>query len=408
METTLGALVDQTPQTRKILATICLSLTCVFRLPADERIFLPVQIDARPVRLAFDTCMSHTMLFRPAAMRLGLKINEPPPDAQVALGHVKAARVRCELTIGTQTRSTEIAVVDSAIRPDCDGVLAWNDCRNNILQIVADTKEARLLDKLPDRAAKWPHWKLRTVSGEDLSSRWLGFEIPSGNGRSRVVLVDTGADDGLRLSPTRWKEWLEDNPSAPVTLQATYYPALADGLVVGEEYWAKTFELTEGLRLGEVPVSQSPKSEALAAGGYEVTLGLFALTRLSLIVDGVAGRLYIQAVPNPKTEYSYNRIGAVFTPRHISGGGLLARVIKGGPAYKAGVRDGDILMTIGDLDATKWQADPRIRPLSRFWSQPAGTKVHLGCRRGETIFNVTIELKEIFPRPVGPRQGIKN
>ena len=143
-------------------------------------------------------------------------------------------------------------------------------------------------------------------------------------------------------------------------------------------------------------------SEALAIMGYEATLCLFALTRLDVIVDGPAGRVYIQARRNPNTRYNYNRIGAVFTPRQITGGDLLARVIEGTPAYEAGVRDGDILLKIGDLDATQWQTDPRIRPLSRFWNQPAGTKVRLECRRGERLLNVGIELKELFPEAAIP------
>ena len=299
-------------------------------------------------------------------------------------------------------------MLDTAISIDCDGALAWNDFRNSIIQFEADPAGVTFLDKLPADAAKWPSWKLQTAPTNGLSANWLGFEIPRTNGRRGVVFVDTGSDQGLRLSRTSLGRWLEKHPGAPRTLEAYYCPGLAEGLVVGEQFWAASYELAAGIRLEEIPLSLSPNSEGLADPDYEATLGLFALTRVGVIVDGRAGRVYLQPCPHPKAEYSYNRIGAVFTPRDVHGGDLIARVVRGGPAYEAGVRDGDILLQIGDLGATKWQTDPRILPLSRFWSQPAGTEVSLSCLRQGTNLNLTVELKEVFPRAVSPRKPSSN
>jgi C-terminal processing protease CtpA/Prc len=142
--------------------------------------------------------------------------------------------------------------------------------------------------------------------------------------------------------------------------------------------------------------------------GFEATLGLFALTRLNVVLDRVGNTIYLKPVTTRTNSYNYNRLGAVFTPRDIKGGDLIARVIKGTPADAAGMRDGDVLLKIGDLDATKWQTDPRILPLSRFWSQPAGTKLDLSYRRQERVTNAIIELKEIFPRAVSPAKASMN
>jgi hypothetical protein len=392
---------------KKTLATIFTTLICILNLAADERILVPANINTQPVRLALDTGVSHTFLFRATAERLGLSIQEPDPNASAPPGGVKAARARCQLSVGSLGRTTEVRVVDSALRMDIDGALAWTDFRTNILHILADTREAIFLDKLPEQALQWPHWNLRPLSQNDLSSRWLGLEIPRTNGRSGVLFIDTGSDEGLRLAPSQFSEWTNKNPGAPGTLYAGYFPALQEGLVVGEEYWANDFELAEDLRFIGMPIRRSPLSEALAVTGYEATLCLFALTRLDVIVDGAAGRVYIQTRHDPKTRYNYNRIGAVFTPRQVTGGDLLARVLKGTPAYEAGVRDGDILLKIGDLDATQWQTDPRIRPMSRFWEQPSGTKVCLECKRGESLVNAAIELKELFPKAAAPRETSK-
>jgi hypothetical protein len=393
---------------KKVLTAICFSLACLVAAVADERIIVPAKINGQPVRLAFDTETSHTALFRSAAIKLGLEIIDPPRDQELRPGAVKAGRAACRLTLGSKTQSAEFGVVDSAIRTDCDGALAWSDFRSNIIQMAAEPREVSFLDKLPADAAKWRNWKLRSVPAEDMSSNWLGFEISRPDARKAVVFVDTGSDQGLRLRRTSLKSWVGKNPGAPVTLEAYYCPGFADGLVVGEQYWAGSYELAEGVQLREIPISRSPNGEAFDVPDYEATLCLFALTRVSMIVDGIAGRVYLQPCPSPKAEYSYNRIGAVFTPRDVRGGDLIARVVKGGPAYQAGVRDGDILMKIGDLDATKWQTDPRILPLSRFWSQPAGTKVNLSCLHQGTKLNLTVELKEIFPGAVSPRKTSSN
>jgi hypothetical protein len=390
---------------KKFLTAICFSLACLVAAVADERIILPAKINGQPVRLAFDTEMSHTALFRSAAIKLGLEIIDPPRDQELRPGAVKFGRAACRLTLGSKTQSAEFAVLDSAIGMDCDGALAWSDFRSNIIQIAAEPRAVTFLDKLPADAAKWPNWKLRSVPAEDMSSNWLGFEIPRPDGRKAVVFVDTGSDQGLRLRRTHLKRWVEKNPGAPVTLEAYYCPGFADGLVVAEQFWAGSYELAEGIELRELPLSQSPNAEAFAEPDYEATLCLFALTRVGMIVDGIAGRVYLQPCPSPKAEYAYNRIGALFAPHDIRGGDLIARVVKGGPAYEAGVRDGDILMRIGDLDATKWQTDPRILPLSRFWSQPAGTKVNLTCLHQGTNMNLTVELKELFPGAVSPRKA---
>jgi C-terminal processing protease CtpA/Prc len=76
---------------------------------------------------------------------------------------------------------------------------------------------------------------------------------------------------------------------------------------------------------------------------------------------------------------------------------LVAHVIQGSPAYEAGVRDGDVLLRIGDLDVTKWRTDPRVLPLSRFWSGPAGTILHLGLKRNGQGLDVEVALQNIFP-----------
>ncbi len=61
----------------------------------------------------------------------------------------------------------------------------------------------------------------------------------------------------------------------------------------------------------------------------------------------------------------------------------MADVADESPAYEAGIRNDDVLLKIGELDATKWRTDPKVLPLSRFWNSPAGTKLELTLKRGD-------------------------
>ncbi len=402
MRTTIEGLTQESLGIKNLLAVISLSAMCLLTAYAQNRITIPANINGWPVHVAFDSAAPHSALFRSAAVRLGLKIDAPSSPVELRRGGAQPAGwTLAHFVIGTSMYSARCAILDSAIPVDVDGALAWDDLRSSILEVVADRNQAIFLERLPGKTTQWPHWKLVARSDEDLSSRWLGFELPRSDGKRSAVLIDTGTDAGVYLSSARFKKWVEANSNAPVTIDAEYSPVTSDGLVVRDEYWATSLNLAEGLRLSNVPVRECSPSDN-AREGFEATLGLFALTRLKVIVDGVGNMIYLKSVPEPTAAYTYNRLGAVFIPRDLKGGDLIARVARGGPAYRAGLRDGDILLKIGDLDATKWQTDSRILPLNRFWAQPSLTKLFLSCRRAGKTLDVTAELKEIFPQAVSP------
>jgi hypothetical protein len=388
-----------------LAAIVCLATAGIFQRPAaaDERVILNAMINGQPVRLAFDTGSSRSALFRDAASRLGVKAPQVPPEAAGQPGKIWVPISEpLTLSFGEISVTTSFGVLDSGVPAQFDGFLAWSDVRDNILVISGQDRSLNVLDKLPKEVKRWPHWKLVDPTWDDLASQWLGFQVTQTNGRSRsVIYLDTGDDGGVRLCGQQMNAWRAANPGAPVTMMAHYYPGLSDGLVVREEYWATNLDLGGPLKLTGVPVSRSTDSEN-GVDSYRAALGLFALQGLNVVVDGVAGEIYIQLTtpPSDAWTHSYNRIGAVFTPLNIHGGDLTAKVLPNSPAYAAGVRDGDTLTRIDDLDVTKWRTDPRILPLSRFWSRPAGTKINIGCQRGGTNLDFNLTLKEIFP--LGP------
>jgi hypothetical protein len=215
--------------------------------------------------------------------------------------------------------------------------------------------------------------------------------------------VDTGSSCGVAFAPERWRAWRATYTNPPTTLLAGYMPGA--GTVVSEESWAK--ELTFGpLVLTQVPVlCANVAQRAMGAPGFEASLGLAALKRLDLIIDGALGIAYLRPNSGPPPPYDHNRLGAVFAPPNAQSEYLTAFVLTGSPAYEAGIRNGDVLLKVGNLDATKWRTDRRVLPLSRFWERPPGTRLELTLKRGTEKFKATPVLRHILGPDSGTRAG---
>jgi hypothetical protein len=171
----------------------------------------------------------------------------------------------------------------------------------------------------------------------------------------------------------------------------------AAGVLVEQEAWADEIQVGS-LVLTEVPVRElDPREESPAFMPDDAaTLGLFALRRLDLVVDGANGLAYVRPAKGPAPAYPHNQLGAVFLPQDDQGDSLVAHVALATPAYVAGIRDHDILLKINDLDVTKWRTDPAVMPLRRFWEERAGTSYKLTLKRGEQEYQTTVVLKRIL------------
>src|SRR6185312_8301488 len=163
-------------------------------------------------------------------------------------------------------------------------------------------------------------------------------------------------------------------------------------VVVGEEAWAENLSLGP-MVLNNVPVHPASASD-VAVGSfhspYQATLGLTALERLDFIVDGPSRMVYVRPRTGPFQAYPYNRAGAVFIPRdprRDKQTNFVARVIEDSPAYKAGIRDGDVVTKVNGKTPTTWKDGPTY--LSS--THPAGTKLDLTLKRGNTTLDTVLE-----------------
>jgi hypothetical protein len=281
-----------------------------------------------------------------------------------------------------------------------DGIIGWPLVSENILQIdmMKDKNTVKTVQAAPDD----PAWmKVGLLTNSDL----LDLEIPDKNGTKAIIFIDTGMSDGVKLAPPIWRNWKAAHTNSPFTLSGYFTPAL--GLVIKEESWAKEISLGP-LTLTDVPIMEADSAD-IASGSfpdtqYEATFGLAALKRLNIIIDGKHGVAYLQFKKTPPLPYEHNRLGAVFVPHDLQSDDNVAHVMNGSPAYEAGIRNDDVLLKIGELDATKWRTDPNVLPLSRFWSSPAGTKLELTLKRGDKVFTTTAVLRNILP-PDAPKNS---
>ncbi len=358
---------------------------------ADQRIWVDAQVNGQPARFIFDTGADRLILFRNSAERLKLKLTDMPSDSSTPSGTVRIGQTEpCEVRLLGNVLRMPLGVVEmpSFLDMHADGVLGWGAIQDNVLAINAVSSTIGFAEQVPKDVTTWTHFRLQRGSG------FLSLEIPHEGSPAGVVLVDTGFTGGVAVPALTWQAWRNAHRHAPETLDSYFMPGA--GLVVRKESWANAIAFG-ALTLTEVPLIEANQAqEALGASAYEASLGLAALKRLDFVIDGKNGIAYLRQKNSPPPPYPHNRLGAVFVPPDERSDSLVAHLASNSPAQEAGICNGDILLKIGDLDATKWRSDPAVSPLSRFWMQPAGTKLDLTLKRQSATYRTTVMLRQIL------------
>lgn len=365
----------------------------------DARIYIPVKVNDQPLNFIFDTGASDVAIFRHTAEALNLKLTSPPTDVVLPAGQIPISRSEpIKLTIfDSDFEDLHLPVVDNPPGPliNLDGVIGWPILRNNQILFKGDTLHFEIGPDQPSQTRQW--LKLR----EKYDHAVLSLELPTNKFpqvHPSYLGIDSGADHGIRLAPELWKKWRAKNSRSPFTLTAYFMPLA--GIVTSEVGWAKKINL-HGLEFKGVPVGPMNRAEQqVYPSGTIAVIGIQALRRLDIFFDGKNHEAYIHPADTPPPVYRHNMIGAVFSPTDVNSDLLIAHVIKGSPAYSAGVREGDILLKIGDLDVTPWRITPGILPFSRFFTQAPGTVIKLTLKRGEKTLVTHVTQRTIL----GPTQ----
>jgi len=371
---------------------------------ADDRVNINAKINGVAVHLIFDTGGGIDMVLgQRTAERLGLKLipfprgSKPPPGANVRYaGLTNPCRVEI---FGKAFANVRLSILDPqsegfpGFPMDCDGIVGWPAVHQEVLILNLASDQISSLPRVPPKALDWV--KLRVLSDRNQ----LCLYDTSGGGKPKGVMIDTGDEDGVSLAPHEWERWKAANPKRPKTLVAYFMPGA--GLVVAEMSWADKVWVG-GLLLTNVPVQEANTAQTnwgLVQPDFEASLGLAALRRVDLVIDGKGAIAYAEPRRDRPAAFRHNRIGAVFVPNDLSSHPLVAHVIDGGPAFKGGIRDGDVLLRIDSLDVARWWAQPGSISLHPFFEQPAGTRLSLTVQRGTMILKATVVLENILGPP---------
>ena len=266
--------------------------------PATPRVvFTGLAINGRPVQMMLDTGAASTVLYSTAAKRAGLNFTVPRPAIpagafEIVAGMSEPARV----TMGSQAFTTRLPVFSvppsQALRSRAlrDGVIGWPEVRDNILLFDAADSTVLSVAQLPQETSEWLKLKVRPHDT-------LLLETPLSDGKTGLILVDTGAPQGVQLAPEQWQETRAAHPEAPVNI--VNHSTWSTGSFAARAMWANEIKLG-ALTLTGMPVENMPPSEAAwitkACPGAEVAgvIGLAALNRVDLVVDGENGFAYLR------------------------------------------------------------------------------------------------------------------
>lgn len=353
---------------------------------AEDRIWLDANINGKSANIGFDTGSDSDFLFSKGATRLDVPIHGDKIYS-IVNGENGTLRITKEfrLELFGETFKTSFVVIDAPefVRAEADGFMGWPALKDSLFKIEANHGAVIGLERLPTDIANWTKLKI------DTNSDVLRLEIPGPGKSPSVIFVDTGDEGGVSLPSARWQHWRAAHVNEPMTLRGYFTPGI--GLVVAEEGWARELSVGPVLMSG-VPVTEANRADERNGSKASIgKLGMAALRQLDFIVDGEHNVAYLRAKETPAAGYTHNRLGAVFVPPC-----QIAHVVQGGPAWQAGIRNGDLLTRVGESDLIKRAAAGAAISVNEIWKLPAGTKFKLGWKRGTNEFSGEVVLKEIL------------
>jgi tetratricopeptide (TPR) repeat protein len=353
----------------------------------DERLRIPAQVNGHPMAVALDTGLDcGYLLFRSALPQLGLSMPAPVPGRDVAPGKYPFILAQpCTWTLlGSTLRDIHplvLTVPSRFLREEAGlaGLVGWPSVRQNIW--VLNLAEGRIgaARSVPAAATHWDRFQLKT----DL--RILSLVDEAQPQRVPRLLIDTGNADGILLPADQWRAWRAANPGLPTTISADWM--VGQGERAEEQVWAPTFVLGN-LVIHDVAVQEEDEAYTnMAPGEPVIALGLAALQRLDVVLDGPHHAAFVRVSPAPAPAFQHNRLGVDFLsadPRNSPQ--VATRVIPGSPAAAAGILAGDVLVTVNGHPAAR---EP-------YWKKPAGTKYDLILKRGDFLVPVTVVLQDLL------------
>ncbi len=258
-------------------------------------VFPNATVNGQPARAALDTGDYVAMLTGSAAQRLKVTLNVPADKSAVKAAFSQTGlgiSDPTQVSLGPQSLTAPLPILDlewpSDAPPDFDLLVGWNEIKNNILIFDGEHRTVTAAAKLPPETAGWLKLKIHPYDV-------LALEMPLPGGKTGFIAIDTGSPNGVILSPLGWFAFKRDHPQASLGIHVSSTVAGAESRPTA---WTDKISLGS-LELKNVSLIEADKVEMLGLDGYIGTLGLAALARVDLVVDGPGGFAYLHPKPAP-------------------------------------------------------------------------------------------------------------
>ncbi len=266
-----------------------------------------MEINGKPARMVFMSSLSITLLIDEGAQRLGVKGSEISKPTPVTAGGqtFKAPfiifenplkqipwHIRLLANVTHPILYHQFKNLLKEVSTGLEGVLGWPEVRDNILVFDGEQRTIRRVEQLPPETDGW--LKLRIVPARNLI-----LELPMPNGKTNALFVDTGDSRSVLVPSAAWNQWRTAHPHALVKS----HKAIGLPLFVTTHHEAMAEEIT----MGPITLTNVTIADAESAGDvHEMpnadatwVLGINALMRLDLVVDGKNGWAYLHPKPKP-------------------------------------------------------------------------------------------------------------
>jgi len=348
--------------------------------PLNARISTPITINGHDASMGLDTGAPFQFLFNP--QKFGLVL-DPVMTASSArlIGGLSFTTGADVVMFGESIHKVPFALSDLP-DPRYDGLLPWHTLQHVVTEIDWSDWRFCFHGGAPSAHDGWQMFAI-----DPLASR-LWMIIPMTNGPPLRIMLDTGDPGSVLVDAATWRQ-VRDPGRETCSLTSDSYR-----LWTQDVSWVHTLSFGP-LTLHDLPVSESFPND-VEQREHPVRFGLYAMRQFDMIIDGPRARIYLRPTRRPPEPMRFNNLGATFPP--APSGDLVAHVVPGTPAARAGVLDGDILLAMDGLrtDTHPTRHADLLFAIGIICRQPAGTVVRMQMRRGHDVLVCDATLRDIL------------
>lgn len=373
---------------------------CPFKI-TDHAFIVDAAVNGKNVSLMFDTGFA-------AWVDVDDSINLGKPDGKIQLqdfvGVMEADTVKIKsLKLGSLNIKLEgdaVAVVSpgsgnytAAYGTHCDGIMGLSVIKNQITEINFQQGKFIFYPKSFDITKRIPDNK-KTFLTKLLPTGYsaLQMAVKTEEGKTMVLALDTGNS----FYATTHKEVLDRVGIWPITRKPNFMTAagVASGVV---DSWNVRMPK---LSIFGVPVESSiwdiidlPSSSSNSDG----TVGFGFLKNFNIIIDYERRRVWFENFTGKVTDEEPAETGMTVYWDPSRKNYVVVRVQDGGPASKAGIKKGDLLLGVDGDEAINIGFD---RMKTKLEGKP-GSIVKVAMSRGGQLYRAEVERKLLINDPKG-------